>query len=139
MGKFGKVCFFTLLLALILSGSHGTKPSYQPMAVVTRVEVTCREGEHWLRRTYTKPEKICRILNYLRLRENLGQPSSDPERICGPSYRICIRTLDGSSHIYQQRADRYLSKEFGPWQTIVTEQPEQLRQILLRNRSDTMG
>lgn len=136
MGKYGKVIFLAMLTALTLRSHRGREVRYQPMALVTQVEVSCRDGDRQLRRVYTQPEKMCQVLNYLRLQKNLGAPHTNPERIMGPAYRICIRTLDGRQHIYQQRADRYLSREYAPWQII--EPTGQLRRILQQTPSDTI-
>lgn len=137
MGRYWKIFWLVLFVAVSLRSQQAPdRPRYRPIAVVTRVEVSCREGSYQLRRVYTRPEKMEKILNYLRLQKNMGAPMEDPERMLGAAYRILVETSDGTSHIYQQRLDRYLSRDYKPWQKIESEQAGQLRRILQMNRTD---
>lgn len=116
MRKFSKI-ITGCLLCLCLTGSLG--PASGPrFPVVTRVDVECRQGPVRQRRHYTDPVKMEWILNYLRMHRSLGPAQTDPDRLEGDSYTIFLELTDGSRLVYFQQADRYLSKDFHPWQKV---------------------
>ena len=133
MGKFGKL-FLLFVTAFVFSGCTRQAPPH--LAVVTEVDVVCRRDGIPMERRYTSPEKMERLLNYLRMQENLGFAETDPERLVGDMYTIDVRLSDGQHHIYQQRADRYFSRDYRPWHSIDTEQAGMLENLLLRMPSD---
>lgn len=129
MGKFSKLLFIPLLLLLCIPGSHQPRPSPQ-LAVVDRVDVSYRQGAVSQQRCYTSPEKMGPVLNYLRLQENLGPAKLDPERLTGDAYTVRVTMSDGGQHIYQQRSDRYFSKDYRPWHLVDPNQAADLYYLL---------
>ena len=78
-----------------------------------------------------------KILTYLRQLEYRGMAETDPERICGDSYQITVRSSDGTSCNYRQRANCYLSRNNHPWEKIDPKQAEKLYPLLQEMPSDT--
>lgn len=123
MEKFMKL-FCVLLCCLFLCACQ--KATSAPR-LVTKVTVTDNSGTV---RDYADPRKVETILYYLRSLEPLGKPKTDPERIMGESYRIDVVYSDGSKSIYRQRANRFLSRDSHPWQTINHRKAAVLRPLL---------
>lgn len=109
---------FPLILCLLLTGCHA--PPTEKSKLVTEISVEVRQGTELLRRRYTDPQKMEVILSYLRAMEGRDHSCSDPERYAGPRYRIELRYSDGSTGYVFQHADRFLSRDFHPWQEINT-------------------
>lgn len=123
MVKFRKltlVFFFCLLLT-------GCAAKPKPLHLVTKISVTDRAG---ITKDYTEPQKMETILYYLRSLEPQGRPDTDPERIMGEAYRICVEYADGGQSIYRQRANRFLSRDAHPWQKIDPQKAAVLRPLL---------
>ena len=111
--------FLLIIFAVVsLSGCGGKTEA--PTRVVTGVEITTCGGTRTLRRYYTQPQKIQKVLNYLRLQESEGFADTDPERLTGTAIVIDVTLSDGSHSVYYQRGGRYLSKKYHPWQKINT-------------------
>lgn len=129
----GKI--WVLAVLLVLSGSIPKEP-IRPLRVVTQVRIDGYHGQQQVCRCYTQPEKIEAVLNYLRMQENKGMAQIDPERIVGDAYTVDVCLSDGQHHIYYQRADRYLSRDYHPWQRIDEEQAQIFYELLQENSSD---
>lgn len=109
---------FAILLwgVLFLTGCHQKK--IQSLAVVTAVDITCCRGEQVLVRYYSQPEKVRRVLTQLRRCNTQGFAACDPERVIGDVFWIRVHLSDGKSHVYRQRADRFLSRDCRRWKNI---------------------
>ena len=128
MGKLWKIIYLVLLI--FLCGCGNTK---QPgIRTVSRVEVVCDRGYTVQRKCYTNQEDMHMILNHLRLRKNLGPAETDPERVLGTSYYVRVLLSDNTVHHYQQRAGRYFSSLYGPWQRVDPMQATELQELFLR-------
>ena len=95
--------------------------------VVTHITV---ESPQAPQRLYSSPDKMRRILNYLRLLEPFPpeQPSGDmPQQ---ELYRITLYQSDGSSQTYLQMGDRFIQQESQPWQAIDPDQGGKLPSLL---------
>lgn len=123
MGKFCKLCFIFCCCMLLFGCSNRQKPLH----LVTKISVTDEKG---VTRDFTQPQKMETILYYLRGLDTLGRPKTDPERIMGESYRICLEFSDGGQSIYRQRANRFLSKDSHPWQMVDPKKASVLRPLL---------
>lgn len=123
MGKTWKIaCTFFCCLMLCACTEKSTAPR-----LVTKISVTDSTG---LTRIYTEPRKMEVILYYLRALEPSGKAKTDPERILGQSYRICVSFSDGQQTIYRQRANRFLSRDSHPWQNINFKKAAYLQTLL---------
>lgn len=123
MVKFVK--FSTVLLCCLFLCACQKTPSAPRL--VTQVTVTDGNGQS---RDFTDPRKVETILYYLRSLAPLGKPKTDPERIMGENYRIDVAYSDGSKSIYRQRANRFLSRDSHPWQTVDSRKASILRPLL---------
>ena len=130
-----KFFFLFGLLTLIFTGcqpSH-TSPSQH---LITQVDVTCTREAAMFEKHFTAPEKMSSVLNYIRLLEGHGPPKTDPERIRGDVFKIILQFSDGQQQVYYQRADTYLSRCCGPWETIEPDQGSQLYPMIVGMSSD---
>lgn len=139
MKKSGKVYILALLMLFIFSGCsrvhtpEATNPSTQ-MAV--RVDVFCTRDGDSLERSYTAPEKLEAMLLYLRLLKPHGRAEVDPEELTGTAIRITVHLSSGQKRVYRLRADRFLSKDAAPWQTVDESHAQDLYPLLLLMESD---
>lgn len=133
MGKRRKIL---LLCVLILTLSGCAPREETPLRVVTQVDVACDRGYQIWRRQYKSPEKIKEVLNYLRLQDSLGAVETDPERLTGDALQIKVWLSDGTSRIYYQKSEQYLSKQLHAWQTIDPKRAAQFSDYLRRTPTD---
>ena len=134
MKGFSKI--LCLLLAICTLSGCGRKAK-APSKVVTGVKVTADSGYRIIRRHYTQPQNIQRVLNYLRLQEGQGFADIDPERLTGTSFVIDVTLSDGSHSYYYQRGSRYLSKKYHPWQKVDPDRAVDFYQMLQLTPTDT--
>ena len=117
-----------LLIALVCCFSlMGCSKQQKSLHLVTKISITDDKG---IIKSFTEPQKMETILYYLRGLDPAGKPGTDPERIIGDAYRIDIEYADGGQSIYRQRANRFLSKDSHPWQTIDPKKAAILRPLL---------
>ena len=89
-----------------------------PYRVITQVEIHYQNGTLQSQRQLFQEENIRNIVAYLRYIDPYGTPKEDPEQATGRIYNIYVIYSDGSRRLYQQRADRYLRIDGGPWKKI---------------------
>lgn len=136
MEKCRKIIFMLATVVFFFFGcTRGGEDPTVPR-LVTQIEVVYSHGEQLLRRQYTDPSKMSSVLNYIRLLDRGGPADTDPERVPGDACKITLRLSDGSSRVYHQRSDRFLSKDFHSWQRIDPEQGQQLLPLLEGLESD---
>ena len=123
MGKLWKLCC-SLICCMGLCACS-SKPT--PLNLVTRVWVTDASGST---KYYTQPQKMEVILYYLRSLEPLGKAKTDPERIIGAHYKICVEFSDGQRSVYRQRANRFLSRDSRPWEKVDLQKASVLQSLL---------
>lgn len=124
-------------LTLILTGCRAEK--LEPTPVVEQIRVTCRQGQEELTRSYTREDKLGRILYHLRLQDYYGYAKTDPERMLGDDLRMELFFSDGSCRVYRQRCDRYLSRDLHRWRNIPQKQGKRLRYLLYLMESDAVA
>lgn len=81
-----------------------------------QIDVTCPSAQIY--RSFRQCHNMEVILNYLRLLQYAGIPQQDPELLDGPTFRITIHLADGARRIYHLHNDRYLSRDFRPWEQV---------------------
>lgn len=139
MGKTKKILWILLGISLLFCGCRANAESPEPappLRIVTQVSVTCRPTDGIGERHYTQSQKMEAILNYLRSLEYAGKAEVDPELLAGNAYQITVQLSDGSTQVYYQRADRYLSRNCAPWEKIDPEQATLLAPLLQDMQSD---
>lgn len=114
MGKFLKL--LPLTLCLLFTGCN--MPQTQKSRLVTAMVLEVRQEDQVLCRQYTDPQKMEVVLSYLRALTGREHNCADPEQYAGPRYRIELHYSDGSTGYVFQHADRFLSRDFHPWQEI---------------------
>jgi len=128
---------FLILLTVLLPGCARKRTWTQPIcSVVVRVDVESRNHEERIYRRYTDPKKVSAMLDYLRGLSPYMPADRDPERLTGENHTITVYSSDGTTRVYRQRANRYLSVDSQPWQRIDDTQAKKLYGFLLRNHSD---
>lgn len=125
MAKTGKLWFLALLMLLCAGPVRATAEDH----VVTQVQVRYRQSGRQLTREYTQSSKMEAVLNYLRLCEYAGMPADDPEQHMGNRCRITVSLAGGGQHVYCLHADRYLSRDFRPWEQV--DPPSPILELLL--------
>lgn len=116
MGRFWKMLCLVFAASLIFCGCQAEETVTQ--SVVERVNISGWHDGTAVALTLTEQTSMEAVLDYLRLQRSQGRADVDPERILGNAYTIEICLSNGQTHIYRQRADRYLSKDNHPWQKI---------------------
>ena len=114
MKKFFKI--LPLVLCLLFTGCN--MPQTPKGKLVTGMFVQLRQDREMISRRYTDPQKIETVLSYLRSLRGQEHSYSAPERYAGPRYRIELYYSDGSTGYVFQHADRFLSRDFQPWQEV---------------------
>ena len=116
-----------LLLPLLLWGCVRREMPIGPMCrVVTQVQVAYTIDGQTQVKTYTDPEGMQSVLNYLRLVQKSNQTDIDPDSFRSDSYEITLFYSDGNRNTYRQLHDGFLQIDGGPWQRIETEKMELL-------------
>ena len=139
MRKFQKLFLLFLFTAMLLSGAAARRQFQTPspaLRMVTRMEIRCVDGTQQISRRYTRPEKLRPFLTYLRLLEYRGKAETDPERLQGSRIEIVVFYADGTRRNYRQQVNRYLSRDYHPWEKIDPNQAKFLQPLLQAIPSD---
>ena len=133
-----KRLFFVVLAAgmLLWGGCHRSKDVSVQRSVVTKIIVTCDDGQEQISRHYTSPEKMRPVLLYIRsVRSPFTiQPSEDA--LQGRSIHITTISADETTKVYTQRSDKYFQEGSGGWEKIDPEKAADLWDVLLSMPSD---
>ncbi len=108
----------------------------RPLRVVTQIDIVFENGPLFCRRHYSDNGKMTQVLNYLRRIDPYGTPQEDPDSAGGSLFQIRLTYSDGSHKLYQQRSDRFLRQDDGPWKIIDPRKAESLSLLLGRLDSD---
>ena len=108
----------TTIFALCFSLSACANQTSQQPKLVSAIYISGIHQDAPLSCFYSEPKKMETILYYLRSLEDLGKPKQDPERIMGDSFKITVFFTDGTSHIYRQQANQFLSRNDKPWRKV---------------------
>ena len=137
-GKISVILVLTSMIGLLCgcSRSAATPATRPPFRVVDHIGITFQKGPLDFQRSYSSPEKVQKILDYLMIIDPYGTPAEDPEQIGNTEFCIRLYYTDGSEKIYHQRGQRYMKVQNGDWKYIDPEKAEQLSQILSQTPSD---
>ena len=121
----------TILLLLLCAFLCGCEKKEAPPThrVVTGVQVEYRQGDRLLRRSYSRPENVQSILNYLRILKPFGPVI--PEEGDGNGCRITLHFSHGPDSIYLQQGNSYLCRNGGDWESIDSTRATLLYPMLL--------
>lgn len=127
-----------LIFILPLSGCsrHSTGDSAASLRVVVKIDVSYKNGPIHCQRHYNDSDKMTQVLNYLRLIDPYGTPQENPDAAVGSLFHIKLTYSDGSTKVYQQKSDRYMRIDDGPWKTINPSKAEELSLLLGQLESD---
>ncbi|MBE6917223.1 MAG: hypothetical protein E7470_04900 [Ruminococcaceae bacterium] len=133
------VIFLSMILALITAGcAHLQRPSEtEAYRVVTQIDVRYQKDRIVSEGSFFEPEKMQKILYYLRSISPYGTPAEDPAQIQGSDFFITLRYSDNTQKVYQQRDNRFMRIDSGPWKRIDPKRAIMLSQILDTMDSDT--
>lgn len=133
MEKKGKLTI--ILLCVFLAGCKKPAPSLENR-IVTEVRVQLQEQQQSRQWTLRDPQKMEVVLFYLRSLDRQAPAPSDPERFGGRQFSIELTYTDGTKCQIFQRADRFLSRDLGQWQTIDQKKGAFLYPLLKNLNSD---
>ena len=128
--------FFIFILPLGGCSRHSSGDSAAPLRVVTKIDISYKNGPIHCQRHYNDSDKMTHVLNYLRLIDPYGTPEEDPETSVGSLFHIELTYSDGSTKVYQQKSDRYMRIDNGPWKSINPAKAEGLSLLLGQLKSD---
>lgn len=107
----------------------------QAARIVTEITIACAEKEKSAR-TYTRPEKIKAVLDYLQALTLTETPAEPPDAERDAVVTICLRYSNGESKNYYLAGDQYLREEDQDWRRLEAPPEKGLESILQSNPSD---
>lgn len=134
------VIYLSMILLLITAGCNHMmqRPSEtEAYRVVTQIDVLYQKDRIVSDGSFFDPEKMQKILYYLRSVSPYGTPTEDPEQASGSNFYITLRYSDNTQKVYQQRDNRFMRIDGGPWKRIDPKRAMMLIQILETMDSDT--
>ena len=111
---------YCLLIGLFAWIGADTPVDRQPPSenrVVTEIQVTAARDGKTQSRSYTSPEDMSEILNYLRLLDPYRKVDIDPDTFRSGQWEIILRYSDGDATTYRQLHRDYFLKD-GVWRQI---------------------
>ena len=109
---------FLAAMCVLLTGCHREKESTVQSSVVTRIDITCENGEERILRSYTSPDKMRLVLLYIRSVRSPFASLPEPEEPGLRKIHITTISANNTVKIYRQHGDRYFQEGNGGWQKI---------------------
>ena len=129
-----RLLIFIIVLCVLLAGHFLRARAVSGFVEYADVNWQTEYGRH--HRHYTSPEKIQKLLYYLRTLSPKGTATIDPETLSGNICKIVLYFQGGKRQIYYQKADRYLSIDAHPWERVQPVQAAKLYPLLEQMPSD---
>ena len=85
--------------------------------VVTEIQIAATKNGQTRSRSYTDPEDMAEILNYLRLLDPYHKTDIDPDTFRSEQWEIILHYSDGNAASYRQLYRDYFLKD-GVWRKI---------------------
>ena len=123
-----RLIIFGVFLGLFLV--HYLFPAKAATGFVTHADITWQTEHHRHHRHYRSPDKIQKLMHYLRTLRPKGKADTDPEILSGNSCKIVLYYQNGQRQVYYQQADQYLSVDAHPWERILPAQAKKLYDLL---------
>ena len=140
MGYFKKISIggmvYAMVVLLLGCCSVCAPRRHTPYRVIAEIQVVYQNQALETRQQFTQPEKLQRIVDYLRRIDPYGTPIEAPETVAGSDFYITLLYSDGSQRRYHQRADRYMRVEQGAWKRIDPDKALELSRLLGSMPSD---
>ena len=136
-----KSLMLLLIFLSLLSGCsrvHTPEEQETGLRMVVQIDVSCSQDGESIHRSYTSEDKMEAMLLYLRLLKPLGPAQTDPEELLGPANEIVVRFSNGQQRIYRLRADRFLSTDSHPWQSVDQVHAQELYKLVILMSSDVL-
>ena len=135
-----KKIFLLLLSLFLLSGCSRVNIDHQDsgLRMVVQIDVSCSQDGESIHRSYTSENKMEAMLLYLRLLKSQGPAHTNPEELLGPACKIVVQFSNGQKRIYRLRADRFLSTDSQPWQSVDQAHAQELYKLVMLMSSDTL-
>ena len=129
----------SMIFLSIAGCSHAPLRPSEPeeFRVVTQIDVLYQKEPLVSEGNFSDPEKMQKILWYLRSISPYGTPTDDPEQVSGSDFYITLHYSDNTKKVYQQRDNRFMRIDNGPWKRIDPKKAVMLSQILGTIDSDT--
>lgn len=129
---------FTAFMVFLCVGCVPQKAEQNPYRVVTQIDVHYYNKPTASAGSFSEPEKMQKILYYLRRISPYGRPTDDPEQVLGSDFYITLIYSDQTQKTYQQRDNRFMRINGGQWKRIDPKRALMLSQILNTMDSDTV-
>ena len=124
-----KWCVAGLMLFSMFLTSCG-REKRELSGLVVKAEVRYDHQGQILRRTYTDPEELSKVLMGLQLPGFAGFPQEDPDTVLGDSCKVKLTYYNGTCGVILQQANLYRSVDYHAWEKIDPHQAEKLYPIL---------
>lgn len=134
---FFPILFLLLSIFLITGCTPATNEATEEYRVVTQIDVVYHKAPIVSEGSFRDPEKMQKILYYLRKISPYGTPTEDPNQVLGSNFYITLRYSDHTEKTYHQRDDRFMRVDGGPWKRIDPKYAVMLSRILGTLQSDT--
>ena len=111
---------YCLLISLFAWISPDTPVDRQPQPgnrVVTEIQIAANRNGQTQSRSYTDPEDMSEILNYLRQLDPYYKADIDPDTFRSEQWEITLYYSDGNTTTYRQLCRDYFLKD-GVWRRI---------------------
>lgn len=125
---------FMIFLCVGCASQRSDQGSYR---VVTKIDVHYYKKPLVSEGSFSDPEKMQKILYYLRKISPYGTPTENPEQVQGSDFYITLFYSDHTTKTFQQRDNRFMRINGGPWKRIDPKRALMLSQILGTLDSDT--
>ena len=136
-----KISLLPLIALFLFSGCsrvHIPDEQEPALRMVVQIDVSCSQDGESIHRSYTSENKMEAMLLYLRLLKPQGPTETNPEELLGPACKIVVRFSNGQERIYRLRADRFLSTDSHPWQSVDQAHAQELYKLVMLMSSDNL-
>ncbi len=136
-----RYCFLSLGFAacILLQGCTVLRAipqgKQQAARIVTEITIESAEQEKSAR-TYTRPEKIKAVLDYLQALTLTETPADPPDTEQDAVVTICLQYSNGETKNYYLAGDQYLREGDQDWKRLEAPPEKGLESILQSNPSD---
>ncbi len=134
MKLFKKAIAVFALVCICLCGCEKNRPPLP--AMVEKVDVYGNHQGAIVRRHYTDPQKMEKVLNLLRQFPYRGKTTLNPFTLPGDDFSITVSLSGGSRKVYHVQSTGFLCRPGGSWEKSDREVTERLLPILEDTPSD---
>lgn len=129
--KFRLIGIWGILVCTILVGCHRKQDTSVQSSVVTRIDITCQQGDEVTQRSYTSPEKMRLVLLYIRSVSSPFASLPEPEDPNVKKIKITTTSVNNITKVYHQHGEQYFQEGNGGWQKINPEKGGILWELIM--------